>query len=50
MTQIQSKKKTIGEVMDQKTSGKSSSKSKKMPAQLAESVVKVFPQRKVKNL
>ena len=49
MTKIQSKKTVIGEVMDGKTSGMSSSQSKKMPAQLGESVVRPFPQRRVKN-
>jgi hypothetical protein len=45
------KKTVVGEMMDAKTSGgNSSGKSNKLPAQLAESVVKPFPDRKVKNV
>jgi hypothetical protein len=44
------KKTIVGEFMDSKTSGQSSSKSRTMPQQLAESAVKPFPERKVKNV
>ncbi len=39
----------VGEVMDSKSSGKGASKSREMPKQLAESAIRPFPERKVKN-